>query len=128
MPPPSFTEQPLEFALFEGEPDLFRNYFANLSPDERIEVFSSVTYFYTPTGETQKALLFSLSKENQSLLEEEISEEELNKRLEEAIVKRNENEKKYSESIRNTKNEKPVDTLNKNEPEKKSKTWSWLKI
>lgn len=127
MNDPSFTDQPLEFALYEGELESFRKYFGNLTLVEKDEIFSSVVHFFTLSVDGSNPVVFSFSRESQKLLEEEISNEELTKRLTLAEKKREENEKKYSESIRNPKKEKPAPETAQPE-EKKSKSWSWLKI
>ena len=124
----SFSDQPLEYARFEGEAETFRQYVSGLSMAELGELFSSVTHYYVQENPEVAAAVFSLSEKNNTLIVADVSSEEMAIRLEQAEKKQKENEERYSASIRDKKKpvSGPVDAPATEE--KKSKAWSWLKI
>lgn len=124
----SFAEQPLEYAEFDGDPELMKSYLSGIPIDKLADAFSVVQNFYVLRKQGGSGgFVFSFSQDTGSFIAEEVSDEVLASRLMAAEKKREENQKAFSQSILKTKKKQDETQVPGDEP-KKSKTWSWLKI
>jgi hypothetical protein len=122
----SKTEFPLEFALFEGEVEVFEAYLKKVNPSELADLFSNTSHFYVPLKEGNFRLFFL--DVSQMVQSRDVSSDEMNKLLEAEKENREKRQKAMEEDIRKKKTKDSQSSFTSAEEPGKKGIWSWLKI